>query len=54
VSLVPECVAISGTGRSEGMGSRAEAERGDDTGTNGRHAAPGHGIGRLASERLAL
>jgi len=39
---------ISGIGEGEGMG-----EGGDDTGRNGRRAAPGHGIGRRASGKLA-
>jgi hypothetical protein len=39
---------IAGISQAEDMG-----EGGDDTGRNGRRAAPRHGIGRRASEKLA-
>jgi hypothetical protein len=40
---------IAGISQAEDMG-----EGGDDTGRNGRHAAPRHGIGRRVSGKLAL
>jgi len=44
---------IAGEGGDD-TGGGDDKRGGGDTGKNRRRAAPGHGIGRLASERLAL